>query len=96
MASPARHFVTVVGPGGPRCVHYARMGDGLPVLLLHASATSSGEMRLPQGVFARDFTAIAFDTPGYGLSDPLALGAPRRSRTMPTRSPTRSRHWGSA
>ena len=72
--SPGRHFVTVAGPGGPRRVHYTRMGDGPPVLLLHASATSSGEMRLPQEVFARDFTAIAFDTPGYGLSDPLALG----------------------
>ncbi len=74
MASPARHFVTVAGPGGHRRVHYTRMGDGPPVLLLHASATSSGEMRLPQEVFARDFTAIAFDTPGYGLSEPLALG----------------------
>ncbi len=74
MRTPARHFVTVAGPGGPRRVHYTRMGDGPPVLLLHASATSSGEMRLPQEVFARDFTAIAFDTPGYGLSEPLALG----------------------
>ncbi len=74
MASPDRHFVTVAGPSGHRRVHYTRMGDGPPVLLLHASATSSGEMRLPQEVFARDFTAIAFDTPGYGLSDPLALG----------------------
>ena len=74
MASPSRHFVTVPGPAGHRRVHYTRMGDGSPVLLLHASATSSGEMRLPQEVFARDFTAIAFDTPGYGLSEPLALG----------------------
>ncbi len=74
MALPARYFVTVTGLGGPRRVHYTRMGGGPPVLLLHASATSSGEMRLPQEVFARDFTAIAFDTPGYGLSDPLDLG----------------------
>lgn len=74
MPSAARHFVTIAGSGGHRRVHYTRMGDGPPVLLLHASATSSGEMRLPQEVFARDFTAIAFDTPGYGLSEPLALG----------------------
>ncbi len=74
MAAPARHFVTVDGAGGPRRVHYTRMGDGPPVLMLHASATSSGEMLLPQSVFARDFTAIAFDTPGYGLSEPLTLG----------------------
>jgi hypothetical protein len=38
------------------------------VRLLHASVTLSGEKALAQLVFARDCTAIAFDTPGYGLA----------------------------
>ena len=67
---PSRHFVRV----GRRLVHYTRMGAGPVVVMLHASATSSGEMALVQGVFARDFCAVAFDTPGYGLSEPLELG----------------------
>ncbi len=69
----SRHFVSVGTGAAQRWVHYTRAGDGPPVLLLHASATSSGEMALAQSVFARDFTAIAFDTPGYGLSEPLRL-----------------------
>jgi pimeloyl-ACP methyl ester carboxylesterase len=70
---PSRHFISVGAGATQRWVHYTRAGDGPPVLLLHASATSSGEMALAQSVFARDFTAIAFDTPGYGLSEPLRL-----------------------
>lgn len=72
----SRHFVSVGAGATQRWVHYTRAGDGPPVLLLHASATSSGEMALAQSVFARDFTAIAFDTPGYGLSEPLRLDRP--------------------
>lgn len=67
--APSRHFVRV----GQRLVHYTRMGTGPAVALLHASATSSGEMAQAQSVFARDFCAIAFDTLGYGLSDPLQI-----------------------
>jgi len=67
-----RHFVTV----GGRRVHYTRAGDGPPVLMLHASPCSAKVLRLPQTVFAARFTAFAFDTPGFGLSDPLPATPP--------------------
>jgi pimeloyl-ACP methyl ester carboxylesterase len=67
-----RHFVTVEQPGRPaRQVHYRRAGSGPPVLLLHKSPESSHEFETHLDEWARDFTAIALDTPGYGLSDPL-------------------------
>jgi tRNA (guanine-N1)-methyltransferase len=51
------------------------VGSGPPVLLLHPSP-QSGAFSLPMARrLAPDFTAIALDTPGYGLSDPLP-GAP--------------------
>ena len=67
-----RHFVTV----GNRRVHYHRAGAGPAVALLHASPCSAKVLRLPLEVFAQRFTAIAFDTPGFGLSDLLALEKP--------------------
>lgn len=67
-----RHFVTIERPGQPpRQVHYRRAGSGPPVLLLHKSPESSHDFEAHIGEWARDFTAIALDTPGYGLSDPL-------------------------
>ncbi len=62
-----RHFVTV----GNRRVHYRRAGEGPPIVLLHASPVSSEVYELQIGLYAKHFTAIALDTPGYGLSDPL-------------------------
>jgi pimeloyl-ACP methyl ester carboxylesterase len=44
--------------------------------MLHASPCSAKVLLLPQTVFAERFTALAFDTPGFGLSDPLPLGQP--------------------
>ena len=67
-----RHFLTV----GNRRVHYTRAGEGPAVCLLHASPCSAKVLRLPQQVFAGHFTALAFDTPGFGLSDPLPLEQP--------------------
>ncbi|MBM3514142.1 MAG: alpha/beta fold hydrolase [Alphaproteobacteria bacterium] len=67
-----RHFVTVEQPGRPpRQLHYRRAGSGPPVLLLHKSPESSHEFEAHLELWAKDFTAIALDTPGYGLSDPL-------------------------
>ncbi len=71
-ASITRHFVSV----GTRRVHYTRAGDGPPVVLLHESPCSSKAMAVYQRVFAESFTAIAFDTPGFGLSDPLPFEQP--------------------
>ena len=67
-----RHFVTV----GNRRVHYTRAGGGPAVALLHASACSAKVLRLPQTIFATRFTALAFDTPGFGLSDLLPKDQP--------------------
>ena len=71
-ASITRHFVNV----GTRRVHYTRAGDGPPLVLLHESPCSSKAMAVYQLAFAEHFTAIAFDTPGFGLSDPLSLDQP--------------------
>lgn len=67
-----RRFVAVAG----RVVHYRWAGTGPPLLLLHQSPTSSAEMASQIALFARDFTVVAPDTPGYGLSDPLPLEQP--------------------
>ena len=67
-----KHFVTV----GNRRVHYHRAGEGPAVVLLHASPCSAKVLRLPLEVFAQRFTAIAFDTPGFGLSDLLPMEQP--------------------
>lgn len=56
---------------GKRHVHYRRAGSGPAVILLHASPVSSAMFLEQIEIFARDFTAIAIDTPGYGLSTPL-------------------------
>jgi pimeloyl-ACP methyl ester carboxylesterase len=67
-----RRFVTLAN--GMQ-LHYRVLGSGPPVVLLHPSP-QSGAFSLPMARrLAPNFTAIAVDTPGYGLSDPLP-GAP--------------------
>ena len=63
-----RHFVNVNG----RQVHYRRIGEGPPVLMVHESPTS-GVMLLPLARQLADlgYTALAVDSPGYGGSDSL-------------------------
>lgn len=67
-----RHFATI----GNRRVHYTRAGEGPAVCLLHASPCSAKVLQTPQEVFAGRFTALAFDTPGFGLSDLLPKDPP--------------------
>ncbi|MBM3525404.1 MAG: alpha/beta hydrolase [Alphaproteobacteria bacterium] len=67
-----KHFVTV----GTRRVHYTRAGSGPAVCLFHPSPCSAKRMRPQQEVFASRFTALAFDNPGFGLSDKLPLAKP--------------------
>jgi pimeloyl-ACP methyl ester carboxylesterase len=62
-----RAFVSLPG----RQVHYRRAGSGPPVVLLHQSPTNSLEFEPLMTMLAADFTVIAPDTPGYGLSDPV-------------------------
>ena len=65
-----RHFVSI----GDSQLHVRRAGEGPPVILLHPSP-QSGAFSMPMlNRLAKNFTAIAVDTPGYGLSDPLVGG----------------------
>ncbi len=65
-----RQFVSV----GQTQLHVRRAGEGPPVILLHPSP-QSGAFSIPMATrLAKNFTAIAVDTPGYGLSDPLPGG----------------------
>jgi pimeloyl-ACP methyl ester carboxylesterase len=66
------HYVTV----GTRRVRYTRAGSGPAVCLFHPSPCSALRMRATQAVFAARFTALAFDTPGFGHSDKLPLAQP--------------------
>jgi len=65
-----RLFVTAKG----RQFHLRRAGEGPPVILLHPSPQSSSFSVPMANRLAKNFTAIAVDTPGYGLSDPLPNG----------------------
>lgn len=61
---------------GDRQVHFRAAGSGPPVILLHDSPRSS-VLHLPQLEFlSQNLTVIALDTPGYGLSTPLAFERP--------------------
>jgi pimeloyl-ACP methyl ester carboxylesterase len=59
-----------------RAVGYRRFGEGPAVALLHASPRSAAAL-LPLGRLLADrFTVFAFDTPGFGWSDPLRMERP--------------------
>jgi pimeloyl-ACP methyl ester carboxylesterase len=63
-----RAFLTI----GDRQLHYRAAGVGTPVVMLHPSPLSSAAV-MPMGrALARHFRVYAFDTPGYGQSEPPA------------------------
>jgi pimeloyl-ACP methyl ester carboxylesterase len=62
-----RGYLTVDG----RQVHYRIAGEGPPLVLLHQSPKSTAELEPHLARLAARHTAIAFDRPGYGGSDPL-------------------------
>lgn len=68
-----RHFVTLEGKWGARQVHYRRAGSGPLLLMLHQSPQSSRELMSLMEQWAPQFTVVAPDSPGYGLSDPLGV-----------------------
>lgn len=73
MAVISRGFVSIDG----RQVHFRHAGSGPALLLIHQSPQNS-RMWLPMiERFARHYTVIAPDTPGFGYSDPLP-GKPMR------------------
>jgi len=62
-----RRYVDV----GGRRVHYRRIGQGPPVVMLHASPANSAMLAAEMHAAAAHFTCFALDTPGFGDSDPL-------------------------
>lgn len=61
-----RHFLPL---DDGRQIHYRRAGSGPPLVIMHPSPNSSASMVPVIDAFSDAFTCIAFDTPGYGLSD---------------------------
>jgi pimeloyl-ACP methyl ester carboxylesterase len=61
------HFIDVDGLQ----IHVRSAGSGLPVVLWHPSPLSGTAVWPLAQVLAQHFRVHAFDTPGYGLSDPL-------------------------
>lgn len=64
-----RRFLQV----GPRRVHYLRAGSGPPAVLIHSSPANAWFLRPEIERLSAEYTVFAFDTPGFGLSDPLPL-----------------------
>ncbi len=56
---------------GSRRVHYRVMGSGPPAVFIHSSPTDSSFVVPEMAAVADAYTCFAFDTPGFGLSDPL-------------------------
>lgn len=57
-------------------IHYRVLGDGPPLVLLHATPKSARAYdRLMPLLAAGGFRVYAFDTPGFGNSDPLPADA---------------------
>jgi pimeloyl-ACP methyl ester carboxylesterase len=67
MTGAARAFVAV----GGRRVHYRVLGDGPPLVMLHGSPADSELLEGEMAASSARYTCIAFDTPGFGHSDPL-------------------------
>ena len=66
-AALTRRFVDV----GSRRVHCRMMGSGPPALFVHSSPANSSFVVSEMAVVADRYTCFAFDTPGFGLSEPL-------------------------
>ncbi|WP_394762679.1 alpha/beta fold hydrolase [Phenylobacterium sp.] len=58
---------------GARRVHYLRAGSGPPAVLIHSSPANAWFLRPEIERLSADYTVFAFDTPGFGLSEPLPL-----------------------
>ncbi|WP_375577676.1 alpha/beta hydrolase [Marivirga tractuosa] len=51
-------------------IHIRKMGEGSPVLLIHGSFSSLHTWEIWQEKLSEDFTTIAVDLPGHGLTGP--------------------------
>ena len=63
-----RRFISI----GKRAVHYRRAGNGPPIVLIHASPASSRALIPVIDALSSQHTIFAFDSPGFGGSDPLS------------------------
>jgi pimeloyl-ACP methyl ester carboxylesterase len=61
---------------GGRMVAYREAGQGPALVLLHGIGSGSASWRSQFHSFSRRFRVIAWDAPGYGGSDALAIGSP--------------------
>ncbi len=61
-----KHFLPLADG---RQIHYRRAGSGPPLIMMHPSPNSSAGMVGAMNAFSDAFTCLAFDTPGYGISD---------------------------
>lgn len=69
---PRHGYVAV----GQRLIHYVARGRGPVVVLLHASPADSRTLAPLIDRLAAHCCALALDTPGHGMSDPLASAEP--------------------
>ena len=67
-----RHYVKI----GRRRVHFRAGGEGPVALLLHQSPQSSTAMMPLAEKLRSRYCVVAPDSPGFGLSDPLAVETP--------------------
>ncbi|MCS6802441.1 MAG: alpha/beta fold hydrolase [Chloroflexota bacterium] len=70
---PVRHYAST---SRGRRIHYRRLGEGPPLVMLHSSPSSSQGLVPRMLQLARGHTCIAIDTPGYGESEGLAADQP--------------------
>lgn len=66
-----RHYATLTEPDGPWQIHYREAGSGPPCVLLHPSPLSSAALAPTLELLSPIAHCVAWDTPGYGNSDPL-------------------------
>ncbi|MEM6606408.1 MAG: alpha/beta hydrolase [Pseudomonadota bacterium] len=66
-----RAYATLDGPDGPWQIHYRMVGEGPPIVLLHPSPLTGAFLAPQIETLAPHAHCIAWDTPGYGNSDPL-------------------------
>ena len=53
-------------------MHYREAGAGAPVVLFHRTPSSSATYKRVLPLLGKKYLALALDTPGFGMSDPLA------------------------
>lgn len=66
-----RAYASVPGPAGDWQIHYRRHGEGPPLVMLHPSPLCGAFLAAQMRRLAPRACCIAWDTPGYGASDPL-------------------------